>query len=442
MKTLTLHRQPVNAPQINKKSQAQKSAVNVKKSGNRFFGLTLLSAPLLLSLSAPVNAGPRGSELDTTLTPASGGMEGVGVVRPQDPVAMIFGNPATLTQLNGSTAFTLGGSYLNMDLDARNSSINPNPFVAPGASGESDFTNAAIPHAAVVHRINSQWVVGGGMTGVSGLASDFRDEPGFPALVADLKLFGANMVAGYQATDNFSVGAAVTIGIGSLNAGLVQNGSSVNGFGVGGSLGATYDFGALQIGGTYKAPMKIDYDKAVEVSPNKFDKLTLEQPQEVTFGISTTDLISDSTHIEINYRFKNWENADGYQDFWQDQHIVSVGAQHNFGNRFTARAGYSYGSDLVKSGSKLGNSFAGVSTLNGPNGPIPISPELIQSAQATITNGYWRQSISVGLSYDLTQTIRLDTNASYAFDGEDNVGAFETDGTIITVGAGFTWRFD
>lgn len=416
----------------------------------KFLGVAGIGAVALLSLQAGVvQAGPRGSEFDLTLTPAAGGMEGVGVVRPQDPVAMIFGNPSTLTQLQGSNAFTLGASYISPDLRARNSTSNPNPFAAPGASGTSRLDNAAVPHAVALHRVSPDLVLGGGFTGISGLGSDFRKGTttrlGFPDLVSDLKLFGGNMVASYKVTPQMSVGGAFTVGIGALQAGLVQNTAAVNGFGVGGSVGATYDLGPLMIGGTYKSELDIRYNRAIETSPGVFSALTLQQPQDFTFGVASTDLVWKDTLVEANYRFKNWDNATGYRDFWKDQHVVSLGAQHAFSTpigRVTARAGYSYGSKLAKNARDLGNSFAGVTTVNVPgSGVVPVSPAFIQAAQATITDGYWRQSVSFGLGYQVTRDLRLDVNTSYAFDGQTNIGAFSVNGRIFTAGMGFTWTF-
>jgi len=78
--------------------------------------LSFLMLGLLPGLAV---AGPHGSEFDLTLTPAAGGMEGVGIARPQDPVAMLFANPATLTQLKGSSAFTIGATFASPKLKAR-----------------------------------------------------------------------------------------------------------------------------------------------------------------------------------------------------------------------------------------------------------------------------------------------------------------------------------
>lgn len=404
-------------------------------------GCRVIVLLLLGVFTGPVQAGPRGSEFDLTLTPAAGGMEGVGVVRPQDPVAMLFGNPATLTQLRGSNAFTLGASFVSPDLRATNSGPSFNPFVAPGASGKSRLTAAAMPHAAALHRITPELVAGFGFTGISGLGSDFRGRAGFPDLIADLKLFGGNAAVGYQVTPRFNVGATFTLGIGALQAGLVQNSASVNGFGVGGTVGATYDFGPAMIGATYKSPLHIRYDKVIETSPGVHTNLTLEQPQDVTFGVATTNLLGKDTLVEVNYRFKDWSSAKGYRDFWKDQHVVSLGVQHAFG-KITVRAGYSYSNKLAKKTEDLGSSFGQANTVNVPGlGVVPVSPAFIQAAQATITDGYWRQSASVGLGFPLTEQLRLDFNGSYAFDGSTRIGGFDVRGRLWTAGMGATWNF-
>ncbi|MDZ4142540.1 MAG: outer membrane protein transport protein [Methylotenera sp.] len=419
-----------------------------RKPVNYTSSLIQISITAMLALSAnAVQAGPRGSEFDLTATPAAGGMEGVGIVRPQDPVAMIFGNPATMNQLDGSFSFTIGASFVSPDLEATNSTgADANPFVAPGAHGKSELDAAALPHAAVLHRVSPELVVGGGLTGISGLGSDFRDETGFPSLIADLKLFGANMAVAYQATPNWGVGAAFTLGIGALQAGLAQNSGTRNGFGAGFTLGSTYNLGPVMIGGTYKSPLNVQYDKVIESSPGKFSNLTLQQPQEVVLGISTSDSLLKDTLFELDFRYKNWDNATGYQDFWKDQYITSAGVQHVFSSPvgpITARAGYSYGTKLAKSAKDLGGNFAGARTVNVPGmGVVPVSPAFIQAAQATVTDGYWRQSVSVGLGYGLSKQVRLDVNGSYAFDGDTRIGGFDVDGKIWSAGMGLTWTFE
>jgi len=423
----------------------------MKKSVTRIYttGAVLAGVMLVTHLggAGEALAGPRGSEFDLTLTPAAGGMEGVGLVRPQDPVAMLFGNPGTLTQLEGSNAFTIGGTFVNPNLEASVSPTTTNPFVAPGAEGKSDLTEAAVPVAAALHRVNDKLVLGMGFSGISGLGSDFREEAGFPPIIADLKLFGANMVGGYQVTPRLSVGAALTVGVAALQAGLTRNSASVNGFGIGGTVGATYDAGPIALGLTYKSPMNVRYDNVIETTPGRFDDLDLEQPQEATFGIATTDAFMRDTHIEFNFRYKNWDDAEGYSSFWKDQYTFSFGGQHKMPTRFgpfTLRAGYSYHSDLAKDPEDLGNTFGNIRQVFLPSAgaSVPVSPAFIEVAQATITDGYWKQSVSFGLGYQITQSLRLDLNTSYAFDGEQGFSTgLEADGSLFTAGMGLTWQF-
>ncbi len=74
-----------------------------------FVALTL--SILLLAWTGPANGQGYGTDLQNVLAPASGGMAGVSTARPQDVPSAIFGNPATLTQFQG-TQFTFGGAWV------------------------------------------------------------------------------------------------------------------------------------------------------------------------------------------------------------------------------------------------------------------------------------------------------------------------------------------
>ncbi len=433
---------------------------------NRLFASTVGSVIpffLLILSSQLAQAGPHGSEFDLTLTPAAGGMEGVGIARPQDPVAMLFANPATLTQLEGKTAFTIGATYASPDLDARGGptdlfggtaeagTFNPQAALTGPFADDSSFNDAVAPHAVVIQRFSDKLVMGFGLTGVSGLGSDWRNTQGLPNLIADLGLFGANMSAAYQVTDKLSLGATFTLGIASLQVGLTDDTGTVHEFGVGGSLGATYDAGAVILGATYKSELSVTYENVIETAPDDFSDFKLEQPQEVQLGIATSKAFSQNTLIELDFRYKNWDSASGYSSFWKDQYIFALGGQHKIGN-FYLRAGYSYNTEIAKDAEDLGNSFGniffvknpGFGTGADPTQPpsLPVTPTFLQLAQATIADGHWQQSVSLGLGYDIPNTnIRLDLNTSYAFDGETQLGPFYADGSLFTAGMGLTWIF-
>lgn len=416
----------------------------------------------LLMLSAlgwgTAYAGPRGSEFDLTLSPAGGGMEGVGTARPQDAIGMLFANPATLTQLKGSNEFLIGATFASPDLNASGPPTDLFGGPAAGApltgsfKGDSRIDQLVAPHAAAIHRFSPRLVGGIGFTGISGLGSDFRDVAGIPNIIADLKLFGGNMSAAYQLTDQLSLGGTFTVGIGNLQAGLTESSGAVNNLGVGGTVGLTYDAGVAVLGIAYKSELEIVYDNVIEVAPDDFQDITLEQPQEIQVGIATGKSLLRNTVVEFDFRYKNWDNAEGYSSFWKDQYVFSLGGQHKFHTRIGdifPRLGYSYGSQLSKDKKDLGAKFGSITRVKNPGfaapgapASLPVTPTFLELAQATITDGYWRQSVSGGFGYAIpTTNIRLDINASYAFDGEEQFSRFHADGALFTAGMGLTWNF-
>lgn len=397
-------------------------------------------------------AAPRGSEFDTTLGPASGGMEGVAVARPQDSIGMLFANPATLTQLKSRNEVLLGATFVSPDLDASGQPsdlFGGPPGQAPltgNFDGDSRLNASVAPNAAVLHRFSDDLVTGFGFTAVSGLGGDFRNVDGLPNLISDLKIFGANFGAAYEVTDNWSVGAVGTLGIGSLQIGLTNNSGAVNNFGVSGSIGTTYSLGPVILGAAYKAPLSITYDQVIESQPDEFTDLELEQPQEVQFGIATTPLILEKTLVALEFRWKDWSSAETYSSIWDDQFLGAIGLQQQFGQgvgAITLRGGYSYSSDIRKDSEDLGNSFGKLDTVAAPDqsGALPVTPTFLQLAQATIADGYWRQSISIGAGLQVTEGVRFDLNGGYGFDGEEDIGRFESEGSIWQVGGGLTWNF-
>ena len=108
------------------------------------------------------------------------------------------------------------------------------------------------------------------------------------------------------------------------------------------------------------------------------------------------------------------------------------------------RTGYSWGSTLAKDREDLGTTFGEIRFIKSPTGvgSLPVTPTFLELAQATIADGHWRQSVSIGIGYEIPKSpMRLDVNASYAFDGEKSFGRFKADGSLFTAGMGITWEF-
>ena len=388
---------------------------------------------MTLLLASTAKAGNYGSDLNLTLTPAAGGMAGVGYVRPQDPVAAAFGNPASLNQMSGTTQFTLGASTLFVDAHAdHDGSITGAPFKA-----DSDADIYVIPETAVVQRLSDKLTVSGGIHTISGLGSDFRDDNPLGQLV-ELIVFGAQFGAGYQVTPNLSVGASATLGIGLFELGLIRNTGLQTGFGIRGGFGANYDAGPVLLSVNYSSPLGLEFDEVTETAPGQFTDFEIEQPQEIIFGIaSSPDLFRDLV-LEANVIWKNWGDAEAYEDIWEDQFIAALGGQYTMG-RLKLRGGYSYASDLQKD--NVGNSIGNINSLAVGGNTVPLNPPLVQFVQSTLTQPYWQQQVSGGLGYQLTESIHADAFISYAFDGDRTIGGTRLEVNELSVGAGVSWRF-
>ena len=393
---------------------------------------TALCCVTIVGGGVTASAGNQGSDLGISLTPATGGMAGVGVARPQDPVARQFGNPATLTQIDGETAFTLGGSFLDVDAEADHEGPPGNSF-----SAQSDAENYLLPEVAVQQRISDDLVAGGGIHPIAGLGADFRDDSQLSPVV-EFVTFGANAGVAYDVTERWTVGASATLGFGFLELGLSRNTALSHAFGVRGDVGTTYDAGPVILAANYRSPMEMTFDEVTETSPGTFSDFTLENPQQVSAGIATSDSLWPNAHLEANFRWKNWSNAEGFQDVWDDQYIASLGGQYQIGN-WTLRSGYSYSSDLQKD--NVGSSIGNISSLAVGGQTQPLNPTLVKFVQATLVQPYWQQQVTVGAGYALTDTIRLDAQVGYAFDGDRQIANTEVEVNEFQAGAGLTWTF-
>jgi len=98
--------------------------------------LAVLAMFRFVFLSRAVHAQSFGVELNNTLMPAAGGMAGVSVAQPQDLTSAINGNPATLTQFQG-TQFIFGGAWAEPTFSLRQSRNIPTvgpPLIEPFSS--------------------------------------------------------------------------------------------------------------------------------------------------------------------------------------------------------------------------------------------------------------------------------------------------------------------
>ncbi len=143
----------------------------------RSFGILLVSALFLSSQATEVRAQAFGVELHNTVMPASGALGGTSIARPQDLQSAIFGNPATLTQYEG-TQFSFAGAWIEPTFY-----IDHDGGALPGVdpySGKSNAQGSALGNIGVTQdfrALGRPVVMGVGMFAGAGAGISFRDIP-------------------------------------------------------------------------------------------------------------------------------------------------------------------------------------------------------------------------------------------------------------------------
>ncbi len=403
----------------------------------RFTGrypVRVLYATLITVLAGSVHAANYGTDLNLTMMPAAGGMGGVGIARPQDTSAAVFGNPATLGQYDDGTHFLFGATFYHPDVtDTHDGSATGTAW-----SGDSDASDYLLPNVSIVQPLGNGMTLGVGLTPVSGIGSDFRTAPGSLSPTAELILFGANAGLAYKLNDHWNVGGMLTLGSGYLQVGLLENGSSVHGYGIRATLGTTYEVGPTTLGAYYRSPLSIKYENATKYSATGFYDLTVEQPQEVALGIANSSLMNGNLLIEADVTWKNWEQADFYQDIYKDQTVFGLGAQLTQG-KFKWRIGYSYADSPIKG--NVGSSVGEATSLVAGGSTVQLNPTLVRYLQATNAEVIWKHQITAGIGYALNNNFHIDVHAATALKEDEQIGGTKVEASAWQFGAGLSWTF-
>lgn len=392
----------------------------------------VLAATQLAMVTA--HAANYGTDLNLTMMPAAGGMGGVGIARPQDIGSAVFGNPATLTQFDG-TQFMFGATYY--DVDVHNS--HDGTTTGTAWSGDSEAGPYLVPNVAVTQSLTDAMTAGLGLTVVSGVGTDFRGEPGSLDPLAEILIFGANAGVGYRVNDRLSLGATATIAFGLGQLGLSSITSSTSNFGLRGTLGGTYEAGPTTLGLYYRSPLSIEYERVVQYGASDYHDATVEQPQEVAFGIANESLMGGRLLLAADVIWKNWGDADTYADLYDDQTVFAVGAQYTQGP-FKWRVGYSHAKSPLKG--SLGSNIGDIDSIYLGGATVPLNPTLVQYVQATNTQVIWEDQLSLGFGWQVQKGLQIDAHIAHAFNRDESVGATDVEAGATQVGVGLTWQFD
>ncbi|OUR81422.1 hypothetical protein A9Q82_09810 [Cycloclasticus sp. 46_120_T64] len=441
----------------------------------------------MLAASTGAQATNSGTDLNLSAKARSGGMAGAAYTMPQEASAAIFGNPATLTQFKGINV-NFGASMITL-MDAQNQQQTTiTGGVLAGTStnkSNSDANNYVIPDLGISLQVSPNLVIGTGLEVDSGLGADYRDDPlslfagalagaglpqtGVPLLVEVIS-FSANLAAAYQVTDQLSVGASATIGFGLAQLGTAGptigldalstalgasptspatgplsdfggTTSSVHDIGFGATLGATYLVEeGIMLSATVKSPLSYNYKNIIFAESGAttvhghdgYQDLTLQNPTEVIFGVALDNVIMPGLLVEADAIWKNWSDAQTFQDVFEDQWLLTIGAQYKTGD-WTYRAGYSYAQDILSD--KPNNTLGGLDGLGSvPLGTGPfeaISVDVIELVQVSLVPVIWEHTVTAGIGYQITDAVSVDGFVSYAFADTETRNPATLDATAL-----------
>jgi len=309
------------------------------------------------SAAAPVKAQSYGTEIFNITQPASAGMAGVSLTRPQDSTSALFGNPATMSLYRGTT-FTFGGAWVEPSIHVTHDGFVTKDVGGGAFSGRSEAEGSLIGGFAVLQDLEPFMglpiTMGLGLNPGMGGSASFRELPGSAGTTADILALDLTSGLSMRVTDKLSVGATFILSFAIADLALVQSSGATNDYAAGGSFGANYELPMeSSIGVYYRTRMRYTFDAMFGIDPpgrnrpTNFRDINMDRPDVVGLGLSNQSLMDGKLLLAFDMMFINWENARLLKSMYKNQWAFGVGSQYQM-NRILLRAGYAYNTNPMR----------------------------------------------------------------------------------------------
>jgi long-chain fatty acid transport protein len=374
-----------------------------------------------------------GIELQNTLMPASGGMAGASLARPQDFLSAINGNPATMTDFDG-TQFSFGGAWAEATYNVEQSDPLPLVGVDP-FSAKSSTPGSVAPNIGVTQDLSTMGlpvVWGMGLFTNAGAGADFRGVPSSNGTNAYYMALDFTTGLGVAITERLSLGASMTLGTSFLDGPFVDIGGMTPAYGLRGTLGATYDVTQnTTVGAYWQTKKHLHFDNAVEFRDGTVFDLAMDHPENVGVGIANNSLMDGRLLLAMDVLYKNYSDADFLGEIYDDQWIYQFGMQYTLNPRTKLRLGYGYNENPMADAQVT--SIGGVPLPDGVPALRYIQGQFAAVSQHRFTAGVGRSDVLPGIDVDLL--------AGGMFEGSDTFASTFASVESYWIGAYFTWRF-
>ena len=388
--------------------------------------------------TSSVQAQTLGVELHNVVMPASGGMGGVSIARPQDFLSGINGNPASLTQFQG-TQFTFSGAWAEATFNQTQSGNIPlvgPPIVTP-FSAKSSAPGSAVANIGISQELSELGLpatLGVGFVTTSGALTNYTHVPQSGGTGTGLFVFNLPVSLGVDMTDRWSIGTSVALGIGIYDAPFVGVSNMVMDYAVRGTIGTNYKLNDCNtIGGYYQTKQNFNFENGFIINPGLAQiplDVALDMPENLGLGIANTALMDGKLLLGVDLVYKLWDNADTFGTIYNNQLAVQLGSQYSIG-KYRLRSGYVWAENPMDQ-------------APGPNigGVIQTDLRAVRYTQGLLAvTSQHRISGGVGIQ-DFLPGIDLDVMAGGMFRDSEQLGNFtSTSIASYWLGGGMTWRF-
>jgi long-chain fatty acid transport protein len=402
----------------------------------RFLVATLCCLSLI-GTSQSAFAQGFGVELHNNLTPAAGGMGGTSIAEPQDLLAAINGNPANVTQFQG-TQFTFSGAWVEPTINLAHTGDGDLPGITPFA-GKSQTPGSALGNIGITQDFNAfgrSVTAGVGLVASSGLGVDYTEQPNSNNSAITLQILAIQPTLGIQVTDRLSIGANLAVGIGLFDGLFTGQSKATPDYSGRGTIGINYAVTPkTKFGFYYRTKSKFVFDNAIVLQPfaglpgNPVD-IEADLPPDIGFGISNSSLASGRLLVAADLLVKFWQEAALFDAVYTDQLAVQLGAQYT-GDRAKLRMGYTWVDSAMVD--VPGNVIGGVTP--------PGAANAIQYIQALAPNiNQHRISAGIGIP-NMLPGIDMDMFVGGMLENGDTFGLTSVSVESYYLGGGLTWRF-
>ncbi|MEM1069010.1 MAG: hypothetical protein AAGG48_05475 [Planctomycetota bacterium] len=397
--------------------------------------LSTVTLLLLLALIMPSAAHGQafGVMLQNNLMPASGGMGGVSIARPQDIQSALGGNPATLAQQKG-TKFSFSGAWveptINMDHDTTIAAASITPFESRSRRPGSIVGNIGVTQD--LSALGIPGTVGMGLLTASGLGVNYRDVVASNGTSAELVALATGVGAGVDLTDRLSVGLTAVVGSTSMDGIFSGTSGATPDYNLRALLGFTYDINdSTSIGGYWHTEQKHTFDDFLRVggAGNPFIDVSLSFPSVYGLGVANQSLMNGRLLIGIDVLYFEWSETDFFGAIWDDQLAVQSGIQFTTPSGVKFRLGHVYARDASRN--VVAPDIGGV--IN-PQSTVDYIQSLFPNInEHRLTGGIGIKDILPGVDFDLF--------AGGQFEDTRDFGDTSVSIESYWIGFGTTWRF-